>query len=502
MRPLEVMLVVANAVALAAVAITWLRHHRWTRWLPVLPIAAGLAQIVGEGYRSQLVPAYSLALAVPAAWLLPRMMVRRRTVRRWITATGRIARAALCTIVFLASVALPLALPVFHFPSPTGRYGIGTTTYHWVDTARPEPITADTEDHRELMAQVWYPATPAPGAARAPYIADAAAVTPALAEMTGLPPFLFSHFRYVTTNAVAGIPVADAGGRFPVLVFLSGLYGFRSVSTFQIEELVSHGYVVVGLDQPGVVATVRFPDGRQVRNLPFEEIDPLVDQSVEPQPTTPVLHGMPQPDGLVPFFAQDVRFALDQLTRVDAADPHRILTGHLDLGRAGVFGVSLGGRIAAESCLRDARLRACLVMDDPAPADVAAAGLRQPTMFLTRDAATMRLERRKSGGWSEHDIATTLGTMRAAHAKSVGGSYYVEIPNLFHVNFTDLPYWLPVSAQLGLTGPIGNHRGFAIVNAYTVAFFDRVLRGRTSPLLDDPSGAIPGTTVDVRTPLG
>ena len=211
---------------------------------------------------------------------------------------------------------------------------------------------------------------------------------------------------------------------------------------------------------------------------------------------------MPQPDGLVPFFAQDVRFTLDQLGRVDAGDPHHILAGHLDLDRVGVFGVSLGGRIAAESCLRDARLKACLVMDDPTSTDVVAAGLHQPTMFLTRDAETMRLERRKSGGWTEHDIATTLGTMRATYAKLTGGGYYVEVPKLFHVNFTDLPYWLPASAQFGLTGPVGGRRGFAIINAYTVAFFDQALRGQTSPLLDQASRSIPGTTVEVRPPQG
>jgi hypothetical protein len=38
------------------------------------------------------------------------------------------------------------------------------------------------------------------------------------------------------------------------------------------------------------------------------------------------------------------------------------------------------------------------------PAEVVRAGLRQPTMFITRDADTMRLERRRSGGWSEPDI--------------------------------------------------------------------------------------------------
>jgi pimeloyl-ACP methyl ester carboxylesterase len=412
----------------------------------------------------------------------------------------RVLAGITCLIVLIVSIALPVVVPVFRFAPPTGPDGIGTVTYHWVDGSRPEPFTADPDDHRELMAQVWYPAAPAPGAARAPYLVDSDAVTPELARLTGLPPFLFRHFRYVTTNAVAGVPIAGRQARYPVLLFLSGLYGFRSVSTFQIEELVSHGYVVVGLDQPGVVATVRFPDGRQISNLPFDEIDPLVDQSVAPRPAPPVLGGEPQPDGLVPFFAQDVRFALDQLGLVDVADQQRVLTGHLDLGRAGVFGVSLGGRIAAEACLRDDRLKACLVIDDPVPADVTAAGLHQPTMFLTRDAETMRLERRKSGGWTEQDIVTTLGTMRALFAKLSGGGYYVEIPNLFHVNFTDLPYWLPPATQLGLAGPIGARRGFTVVNTYTVAFFDQALRGVRSPLLGDRPRPVPGTTVEVRPP--
>ncbi|GIF44231.1 alpha/beta hydrolase family protein [Actinoplanes xinjiangensis] len=502
MRPVEAMLAAANLIGFLVTALPRMRRRRQTGYLLAVPAIVAVVQVLAEGFRWQVVPGYALALALPGAWLLRRATAGRLHLRGWIARTARIAGLAGCVIVLVPSVALPVVVPVFHFPAPTGRYGIGTVTYHWVDRSRPELLTADPADRREVMAQVWYPATPAPGAERAPYIADAGAVTSAAARLADLPPFLFSHFRYVTTNAVAAAPVAADEDRYPVLVFLSGLYGFRSVSTFQIEELVSHGYVVVGLDQPGVVATVRLPDGRRIENLPIDEIGPLVDQSIEPQPATPALNGVPQPDGLVPYFVEDVRLALDELTRVDTRDPYGILTGRLDLGRAGVFGVSLGGRVAAESCLRDARLKACLVMDDPVPSDVVAAGLRQPTMFLTRDAETMRLERRKSGGWTEHDIATTLDTMRAAYAKLSGGGYYVEIPDLFHVNFTDLPYWLPASEQLGLTGPIGGRRGFAVVNAYTVAFFDQVLRGRTSPLLDEASRLIPEATVDVRPPSG
>ena len=139
-------------------------------------------------------------------------------------------------------------------------------------------------------------------------------------------------------------------------------------------------------------------------------------------------------------------------------------------------------------------------MDDPVPADVVADGLAQPTMFLTRTAQMMRLERDASGGWSEHDIAVTIGAMRAAYAKLTGGGYYVEISNIFHVNFTDLPYWLPLSDQLGLTGPIGGQHGFTVINAYTVAFFDSVLRGNASPLLDPASRLIPDATLQLRKP--
>jgi hypothetical protein len=67
----------------------------------------------------------------------------------------------------------------------------------------------------------------------------------------------------------------------------------------------------------------------------------------------------------------------------------------------------------------------------------------------------------------------------------------VEIADLFHVNFTDLPYWLPPSAQVGLAGPIGGRRGFAIINAYTVAFFDQALHGRALPLLDEAARLFP-----------
>ena len=50
------------------------------------------------------------------------------------------------------------------------------------------------------------------------------------------------------------------------------------------------------------------------------------------------------------------------------------------------------------------------MMDAPMPADVVKAGLRQPSMWITRNAASVRLERQRAGGWPEAEIE--------AHARS------------------------------------------------------------------------------------
>ena len=155
---------------------------------------------------------------------------------------------------------------------------------------------------------------------------------------------------------------------------------------------------------------------------------------------------------------------------------------------------------AAEACLKDLRLKACLIMDVWMPADVVTAGVQQPSLFVTRDADSMRLERERSGGWTEKEIALTLSTMRMVYEELPGDGYYIEIPTIFHLNFTDLPYWSPVTSQLGVTGPINGQRAHDIINAYSLAFFDRHLKGQAATLLDGPAAHYPDVRFETRWP--
>ncbi len=494
MRPFEILLSFANLLTFCIWATPRFHSIRWMGYIAPVTVLIAVIQVFVEGPRWQMIPAFTLTIIFFLIWMLGIALPGGVRVNRFVS----ILSTAGGILIFLISLALPILLPVFHFPKPTGPYAIGTLNYHWVDTSRPELFTTDPNDHRELMAQVWYPAKNEPSAPRAPYIQDADAVTPAIGRLLHLPGFVFNYLKYVTTNAVASAPIAGDKPNYPVLIYLTGIDGFRSVSTFQIQELVSQGYIVVGIDQPGIAPSVRFPDGRQIDGWSRDQIISLIMQSVEPQPKAPTIYGKALPDGIIPYFAQDVSFALDQLARLNQNDPNHILTGRLDLEHAGAFGISLGGMDAAEACWKDPRLKACLIMDVYLPAEVVKTGLIQPSMFITRDSDTMRLENKANGTWSAHDITLTLGTMRAVYERLPGDGFFVEIPGMFHLNFTDLAYWSPAMSQLGQTGPINAQYGYDIVNAYSVAFFNKELKGQPSPLLNGSSKEYPDVIFEKR----
>ena len=302
---------------------------------------------------------------------------------------GLVLTAGMGVITLAILAALPIIQPVFYFPKPAGPYAIGTLTYHLTDSNRAEIFSADAVKRRELMVQIWYPAKTSKQVLspplRAPYVQDASALANALSRLKNLPAVLFRQFKHVTTHAVAGSPVADDKPSYPVLIFLEGAIGFRQMNTFQVEALVSQGYIVAALDQPYTAAVVVFPNGREVSALPIEQMIPLIRQSHSPTAIAPTLHRRTFEEGIVPYLARDVSFTLGWLDALNQADPNRVLTGRLNLQQVGTFGVSLGGIVASEACRLEARLRACLFMDAPMPMDVVKSGLQQPALWITRD---------------------------------------------------------------------------------------------------------------------
>ena len=311
MRSLEALLSSVNLLAFLALLLPWHLRPKWMRYAAPAAIYAASAQLLVEGPRWQMVPAYALSLVFLLIWLVEQFRPHPSTRRPTLSLAAFRAVAMLGLAALAVSFALPLLVPVFRLPPPTGPHPVGTVTFHWVDSTRPEVITDEPEDRRELMVQVWYPAKPAAEAEPAPYVVHPEKLE-ALARILGLPPFTFSHLNYVNTGARSSAPAA--GGRpYPVLLFAHGRGGFRQHNTAQIQDLASHGYVVAAIEQPYVASGVVFPDGR------IAPLDPRMVDSAH-SGRAPLL------DRILPFLARDARFTLDRLTVLNRT-PGGVLTG-------------------------------------------------------------------------------------------------------------------------------------------------------------------------------
>jgi predicted dienelactone hydrolase len=411
LRSLEILLLLANLLTLLGLAVPQVRRKHWMRSIAVAALPLVILQISIEGPRWQMIPAYLLSgvLFMVSQWWKGRS--REETAHRRPIVIVAIALGVTGLVLTLVlAMALPMLVPVFRFPLPTGPYGIGTVAHYWVDTSRAGIAAAELQ--RELVVQVWYPAKRDTEAVPAAYLPDAGVVTAAMARIHTLPAFIFGHVKYVKTHAIRLAPVASDQARYPVLLFLEGATGYRQMSTYQVEELVSHGYVVASIDQPGAAAVVVLKDGREAAGLTLAQFADTVRPSYLPDQRAPMLNNRAMEGGsIVPYLARDVSFVLDRLSALNHADPTNTLTGRLDLQRAGAFGVSLGGIVVGESCRVEPRLQACLMMDAPMPLTVVKSGLRQPSMWITRDVASMQLERQRTGGWPESEIAAHQSTM-------------------------------------------------------------------------------------------
>lgn len=87
----------------------------------------------------------------------------------------------------------------------------------------------------------------------------------------------------------------------------------------------------------------------------------------------------------------------------------------------------------------------------------------------------MRTERKKSGGWTESDIEQHLSTMRALF-ENTAESEFVQLPDMFHVDFTDVPLWVPFAQQLGLSGSTPIEETHDKLNSLTLKFFEEYLQ--------------------------
>ena len=145
MRTFEILLLPADVMAFFVLSVPQRRGGLWMRHWPAIASVMAVAQWWAEGPRWQMLPAYALTLLFLLVWLHRNFASRGRPAeqnRRLPIIAAAANGLGASGLAF--SVTLPMMVPVFSFPSPTGPYAIGTLTYHWIDTACSEVFVMAT----------------------------------------------------------------------------------------------------------------------------------------------------------------------------------------------------------------------------------------------------------------------------------------------------------------------------------------------------------------------
>ncbi|HEU5173439.1 MAG TPA: hypothetical protein VFT96_01715 [Gemmatimonadaceae bacterium] len=367
-------------------------------------------------------------------------------------------RGALSALLAVATAA-PLPAQRTATPAPTGPHAVGRRALTWTDTARRDP--ADTTRPRVIPGWVWYPADAVRGGSQPP-LDSAWNALRATASAQKIGPAAAEAMRDIRVHAVTDAPFAPSVQRAPVLLFVPGNGWLPTDYSTLLEDLASHGYVVVGIAPTGLSDVVRFADGRVVGKVLGVGAAIGTDQREA---------------------HEDMLLAIRRL-----ADMTGPFSGRLDLTRIGVFGHSLGGTTALVAASRDTLVRAVINLDGDPMGDVRDARPRQPVLFVSHELPSMseappppdtawtrltregmvRSEARRSGEWQ-------------AIASQAAWSRRLRILGMRHLNFTDaaLASSLIEGPRLRWMrwGPIDGARGLRIVADVTRAFFDQVLLG-------------------------
>jgi predicted dienelactone hydrolase len=437
----------------------------WLRWAWALAALMLVLHVVYEGPHWQVSPLYGAVMLVGLLVFMPLSSV-------WVLRLGGLG----CLFLVLASVGASWVLPMFKLPQPTGNYPVGTTILYMVDKSRPEIHPEAPQGPRELMVQIWYPAEQTKNAL-APYRRWVETTT------------LSSYMAMIKTHSRIDPPVAPPANLFPVLLFSSAWKGPRTQSLYEMEDLASHGFIVASIDHPYNSQPIAFPDGRVLFSMETRDIDNFTDYTTD--------QALAYANGEANYEAEDNRFVLDQLAEMNLHTGNRFFAA-MDTDHAGAFGHSFGGGVAMQTALTDRRVLGAINYDGWTFGDVGDAGLAKPFMMMYEpypvpteaDLTSSNPARRRE---AEIDRRDQANIQRALEAH---GGYRLSLPTAKHMNFADRSLYSPLRNRTD-SGSIAPERAHQIIQAYTLAFFSKLLKGHAEPLLEAVPSVYPEAHYEV-----
>ncbi|GAB3514762.1 alpha/beta hydrolase family protein [Photobacterium alginatilyticum] len=387
----------------------------------------------------------------------------------------RLSAGLVCILALLVGVVLLLPPP--EIPEPEGEHKVGVTEFEVQDGGRFVHVTA------------WYPAVNNADGERLPYMP--AYLAEALGEQQGFPGELMTDER--PTESIIDAEVL--AGQHPVLLFNHGYGSFAQQNLTNVEQLASHGFVVLALGHPGHSLIMKRVNGDlvpQQRSVAISANDFNVDIA---NSISTYIERIRQSQSLVEWqqkaqqYEQEImskavsnfqpwlennQLLLDALPSIASGTQQTRLTGHLDLDKLAAFGHSFGGSMASHLAMNDERVKAGVNLDGQHYSFSLNPNNATPICFVyTTDTQLQGVTHDYS--WMDQQVAKA----------NSGGGCEAVFTGAAHMNFSILNH-LPYLKYAGILGSIDSKVMHNASNALLVQFFDQHLR--QGPEMIAPAG--------------
>jgi predicted dienelactone hydrolase len=372
----------------------------------------------------------------------------------------------------------------FVLPAPTGPNAIGVAAWSVIDATRGESFNPGSR--RQVRVNAWYPAQAATGEP-APYLLETEADAQTLSTLLRSPG-AYDALNLVVTHGRIGAPIIDRPARLPLLLFSHGYIGNPAAYTALLEDLASHGYIVISIVHPYEATAARLSDGTIVTMLDAsgglragiravldewtaeDDMMAAITKASDDAERYRLMRGylirLSNTFLALRRWSDDTKAVVEGMRAASASTPPGVLAGRADFERIGVFGHSMGGVAAGQFCVEDARCRAGLNLDGiPQYGSMIGATLERPFMMVY----SARPNR--------------AGASDVIYQRAASPYYRVDVRHTLHLDFTDIPFWGGPLKERGAFGTIPPERAAEITRDIVRQFFDQELLGRPSPLL-------------------
>lgn len=332
--------------------------------------------------------------------------------------------------ILFAVTAMAIVFPQYKQIESSGPLEVATEKFTWVDESRQE-IFSENKENRAVTVDFWYP--------------------------------------------------NNEGGKYPLVIFSHGAFGFSGSNYTTFTELASQGYVVASISHTYQAFYTKDTSGKVTIVDPefiskASEINGKHDTRHEAEVYEITREWME-------LRTQDENFVIESILKENKDQRGHPVFSRIDVEKIGLMGHSLGGATSAEVGRMRSDIDAVIVLDgtmlgeeiDFQNQSVVFNSEPYPVPLLNIYAEDHYENAMQHVGESYNNFNVTQNAVEA---------YETVFKGAGHLNFTDLPLFSPFLAkQLGV-GDVDARDCIKSMNHVVLSFFDAYLKNGTEPIIE------------------